>query len=88
MKTKLTKKEQEWFDSLEKCLKKMPKSLEILVQESYNGSEKLVSEVYVMGKGSVHQGQQEVDDLAIYNPDEKSLDKFMVDQVAANNHGY
>lgn len=84
----MTEEERKWFKSLERCLKKMPESVELLVNECYCGERCIKSRLYLMKKGVIYESQREADDLVGYQPDEYSLAELMVTKVAANNHGY
>jgi len=86
--TELTEKERKWFKSLERCLERMPSSLEILVQEQFASESGCSSEIHLMLKGVTRQSQECVDDLMAYDPSEYSIDSFTVHNVTANNHGY
>ncbi|MBL4704675.1 MAG: hypothetical protein JKY54_09145 [Flavobacteriales bacterium] len=84
----LTEEELKWFKSLERVLKRMPESVEILVQEQFNSPKYLSSEIHLMRKGVIHQSQEVVGDLMAYDPSSYSLINTTFNKVAANNHGY
>lgn len=83
-----TDEEMKWFKSLERCLKKMPSSVEILVQERINSNDIICSDIHLMRKGVINKSQEDADDLMGYNPDDYSLASTQFKKVAANNHGY
>ncbi len=84
-----TQDEIKWLKSLHRCLKKKPKTVEILVQEQSNNSNGCSSEIHLMKKGVIHESQSGGDqDLIFYSPSDHSIDYITVDGVAANNHGY
>lgn len=87
-KSLMTEDERKWFESLKRCLKKKPKSIEILVQETFVNDSGCRSEIHVMKKGVINETQTAVDDLMCYSPSDHSLSSIVVDDVAANNHGY
>lgn len=84
----LTDEEIKWFKSLERCLKKMPSTVEILVQEQVNSNDRIFSEIHLMRKGVINKSQEDADDLLGYNPSDHSLAYTKFNKVAANNHGY
>lgn len=84
----LTDEEIKWFKSLERCLRKMPDSVEILVQEQSNSPTGLGSVIHLMRKGVIHQSQEDVGDLMAYDPSNYSLADTTFRKIAANNHGY
>jgi hypothetical protein len=84
----MTEEERKWLESLRRCLKKKPRTVEILVHEMYNSDSGCQSEIHMMKKGVINESQTEVDDLIFYSPSEYSLDYITVNDVAANNHGY
>lgn len=84
----LTDEELKWFKSLERVLKRMPESVEILVQERFNSPKYLSSEIHLMRKGVIHQSQEDSGDLMAYQPSDYSLINTTFNKVAANNHGY
>jgi|TARA_R110000796_G_scaffold50909_5_gene120201 hypothetical protein len=84
----LTDEEMKWFKSLERCLKKMPNSVEILVQEQFNSPTDIGSSIHLMRKGVIHQTQEDIGDLMAYDPSNHSLIDATFKKVAANNHGY
>lgn len=84
----MTIKERKWLESLKRCLKKKPDSVEILVQEESNNERGLTSEIHLMKTGVINESQDEVGDLLKYSPDDYSLAHITCDGVAANNHGY
>lgn len=85
---KMTEQERKWLESLKRCLKKKPDTVEILVHEMYNSGSGCQSEIHMMKKGVIFESQDEVDDLLKYSPDNFSLSYITVNDVAANNHGY
>lgn len=84
----MTEEERKWLESLKRCLKKKPDTVEILVHEMFNGDNGCQSEIHLMKKGVVNKSQTEVDDLICYSPSDYSLAHITVKDVAANNHGY
>lgn len=86
----LTKKELEWFESLENVVKKMPRRLELVVHEQNCNRDTGVfgSVFFVCKKGMTHKSQEESGDLMEWEPDLISLDQFVAWHVCANNHGY
>lgn len=84
----MTEEERKWLESLKRCLKKKPKSVEILVQEQTCNESGISSEIHLMKKGVIVESQDEVGDLLKYSPDDYSLAYITCDGVAANNHGY
>lgn len=84
----LTEAEKKWFEELKSCLKKMPKTVEVLVQEEFNGHQGAKSAVHLMKKGVIHESQQECDDLMAYDPNDYSIASASFERLAANNHGY
>lgn len=85
---KLTEEERKWVESLKRCLKKKPKTIEILVHEIFNSDNGCQSDIYIMKKGVINESQTEVDDLLYYEPSDYSLTCITVKDMAANNHGY
>ncbi len=88
MSNEITEEELKWFKSLERVLKRMPESVEILVQEQFNSPKYLSSEIHLMRKGVIHQSQEDSGDLMAYQPSDYSLISTTFNKVAANNHGY
>lgn len=86
--SKMTEQERKWLESLKRCLKKKPDTVEILVHEMFNGDDGCQSEIHMMKKGVIFESQEEVDDLLKYSPDDFSLSYITANDVAANNHGY
>lgn len=86
--SEMTEQERKWLESLKRCLKKKPDTVEILVHEMYNTDTGCQSEIHMMKKGVIHESQDEVDDLMYYSPVDFSLSYITVNDVAANNHGY
>ncbi|MGR5366969.1 hypothetical protein [Photobacterium damselae] len=86
--SQMNEEERKWFESLERCLKRKPKSVEILVHEMFNTNTGCQSEIHLMKKGVINESQHEVDDLLSYSPSEYSLSYITANDVAANNHGY
>ncbi|KLV03541.1 hypothetical protein ABT56_19120 [Photobacterium aquae] len=86
--SQMTDEERKWLESLKRCLKKKPQSVEILVQEQSNNENGLISEIHLMKTGIINESQDRVDDLMKYNPDDYSLTYITCNGVAANNHGY
>lgn len=86
--SEMTEQERKWLESLKRCLKKKPDTVEILVHEMANDGNGCQSEIHMMKRGVIRESQEEVDDLMQYSPDEFSLDYITVNDVAANNHGY
>lgn len=84
----MTEEERKWLESLKRCLKKKPKSVEILVQEESCNDNGCTSEIHMFKTGVINKSQEEVGDLLKYSPDDYSLTYIMADGVAANNHGY
>lgn len=84
----LTEAERKWFDQLKSCLVTMPKTVEILVHEEFNGPRGVKSSVHLMKKGVIHESQQECGDLMAYDPTEYSIASAAFERLAANNHGY
>lgn len=84
----LTAEEKKWFESLKRCMKKKPDTIEVLVHENYNSESALGSELHLFKKGEINKTQTEAGDLVSYDPAEHSLESFSCDRVAANNHGY
>ena len=85
---KLTEEERKWVESLKRCLKKKPKTIEILVHEMFNSDNGCQSEIHILKKGVINESQTLIDDLLYYNPSDHSLIYITVKDVAANNHGY
>lgn len=86
----LTKKEKEWFESLSELIKKMPRRLELVVDERGCDREtgEFLSVFYVCLRGQAEKTQEESGDLMQWAPDEIALDRFLANRVCANNHGY
>lgn len=84
----MTEEERKWFESLKRCLKKKPATVEILVHEILNGDSGCRSQIHVMKKGVIFASQAEVGDLMHYSPSDHSLDYITASDVAANNHSY
>uniref|UniRef100_A0AB39AJG7 PH domain-containing protein n=1 Tax=Vibrio phage P018-4 TaxID=3229728 RepID=A0AB39AJG7_9CAUD len=85
---KLTEEERKWVESLKRCLKKKPKTIEILVHEMFNSDNGCQSEIHILKKGVINESQTLIDDLLYYNPSDYSLTYITVKDMAANNHGY
>ena len=89
MKSKeITEEERKWIESLKRCLKKKPDTVEILVHEDFHSVSGCKSTVYMMKKGVIFESQESVDDLLKYNPSDYSIGSIDANGVAANNHGY
>ncbi|UTZ44569.1 hypothetical protein [Vibrio campbellii] len=86
--SEMTEQERKWLESLKRCLKKKPDTVEILVHEMSNSGAGCQSEIHMMKKGVIFESQDEVGDLLKYSPDDFSLSYITVNDVAANNHGY
>ncbi|AZS26349.1 hypothetical protein [Vibrio anguillarum] len=84
----MTVEEKKWLESLKRCFKNKPDSLEVLVHERYVGDNGCRSEIHIMRRGVINESQTEVDDLICYSPAQYSLTYITVDDLAANNHGY
>ncbi len=84
----ITEEERKWLESLKRCMKKKPDSIEVLVHEMKNTDTGCQSEFHIMKKGVIHESEREVDDLMAYSPSDYSLAYITVADVAANNHGY
>ena len=84
----MTEDEKKWVESLKRCLKKKPHSIDVLVQEIGVDSDGIGSEIHIFKTGELSQAMSEVDDLMKFNPDEKSLVSFRADGWSGNNHGY
>ncbi|MEI8659310.1 hypothetical protein [Vibrio sp. Hal054] len=84
----LTDDERKWLESLQRCLKKKPDSVEVLVHEMSNTDSGCQSQFHLFKKGVIHESQRECDDLMAYTPSDYSLTYITAKDVAANNHGY
>ncbi|HHP0484928.1 TPA: hypothetical protein ACRZ4F_001585 [Vibrio harveyi] len=78
---KITEEERAWLAELERCFKRKPKTIEVMVEGIYSGSAGFESKVHILKNHVIFDSlTTQIDDN--YDPSKYSLDYITVLEVA------